>query len=69
MGLPSAQHVAEAMGLEPLEDKDILEAQQARVLEQPERGFIDIKWDAGPLLARKVIDEQVAAERGHALAA
>ena len=47
-----------------LEDKHVLEAQQARVLEEPERGFVDIRWDAGPLFARRVVDELVAAEAG-----
>jgi phenylpropionate dioxygenase-like ring-hydroxylating dioxygenase large terminal subunit len=38
-----------------LEDKAIIEAQQARRLETPQRPFIDIHSDAGGLQARRII--------------
>ena len=45
-----------------LEDKEVLEAQQARILEEPERGFIDIKADAGGLQGRRVVAQLLAQE-------
>lgn len=46
-----------------LEDKAILELQQERVLEDPDRILIDTRWDAGGLHARRIIEALVAAER------
>ncbi|WP_395069065.1 Rieske 2Fe-2S domain-containing protein [Paraburkholderia silvatlantica] len=51
-----------------LEDKTVLEAQQKRLLDNPERGLINIKWDIGPLQARRVIEERVATEAEQRLA-
>ena len=45
-----------------LEDKAVLEGQQARIREQPGRGFIDIRADAGGLLGRRLVTEAIAAE-------
>ncbi len=39
-----------------LEDKSVLEAQQARLLEEPGRGNIDMRTDAGGLHARRIIE-------------
>ncbi|MET0985490.1 MAG: aromatic ring-hydroxylating dioxygenase subunit alpha [Steroidobacteraceae bacterium] len=49
-----------------LEDKAIIEAQQQRRLETPDRPFIDIQSDAGGLQARRIIrriiDEQLQSQ-------
>lgn len=46
-----------------LEDKAVLESQQARILASPGRGFIDIKADAGGLQGRRLVAELLEAER------
>lgn len=46
-----------------LEDKAVLEAQQARLLETPERATIDIRSDAAGMHARRIVAELHAAER------
>jgi phenylpropionate dioxygenase-like ring-hydroxylating dioxygenase large terminal subunit len=45
-----------------LEDKTVLEAQQARLLEEPDRGYIDMRTDAGGIQARRIIARLHAAE-------
>src|SRR5262249_50081489 len=46
-----------------LEDKAVLEIQQERVLEEPERILVDTRWDAGGLQARRIIEALVATEK------
>jgi vanillate O-demethylase monooxygenase subunit len=46
-----------------LEDKAVLEGQQARILDNPSRGFIDIRADAGGLQGRRLVEQLIAAER------
>jgi vanillate O-demethylase monooxygenase subunit len=45
-----------------LEDKAVLEGQQARILENPARGFIDIRADAGGLQGRRLVEQLIAQE-------
>ena len=45
------------------EDRDVLELQQARILENPQRGFVDIKADHAGLLMRRIIRQALDAER------
>ena len=45
------------------EDRDVLELQQARLLENPQRGFVDIKADHAGLLMRRIIRQAIDAER------
>jgi hypothetical protein len=45
------------------EDRDVLELQQARILESPKRGFVDIKADHAGLLMRRIIRQALDAER------
>jgi phenylpropionate dioxygenase-like ring-hydroxylating dioxygenase large terminal subunit len=45
-----------------LEDKAVLEGQQARILENPGRGFIDIRADAGGLQGRRLVEQRLADE-------
>jgi phenylpropionate dioxygenase-like ring-hydroxylating dioxygenase large terminal subunit len=45
-----------------LEDKAVLESQQARILENPGRGFIDIRADAGGLQGRHLVAQLFAEE-------
>jgi vanillate O-demethylase monooxygenase subunit len=42
-----------------LEDKAIIEAQQRRRLETPDRPFIDVRGDAGGLQARRIIRHSI----------
>jgi vanillate O-demethylase monooxygenase subunit len=51
-----------------LEDKDVLEAQQARLAEDRERPLLNIRSDAGGVYARRVVEERWAEEneRAHA---
>ena len=44
------------------EDRDVLELQQARLLENPQRGFVDIKADHAGLLMRRIIRQAIDAE-------
>ncbi len=46
-----------------LEHKDLLEAQQRRRSEDPERALLDIRNDAGTIHARRIVTELSAAER------
>jgi vanillate O-demethylase monooxygenase subunit len=46
-----------------LEDKVIIEAQQARQLQTPERPFLDIHSDAGGLQARRIIRRAAQGQR------
>jgi phenylpropionate dioxygenase-like ring-hydroxylating dioxygenase large terminal subunit len=46
------------------EDKLVLEAQQARLLEAPDPPFLGIKNDVATVYARRIVEELVAAERG-----
>ncbi len=52
-----------------LEDKAVLEGQQARILENPGRGFIDIRADAGGLQGRRVVAQRLAEESHNGAAA
>ena len=45
-----------------LEDVDILEAQQASMLRDPERPLIDLNVDAPGIAARNMLAERIAAE-------
>lgn len=44
------------------EDKVLLEAQQARILERPERPLMTIRNDTGIILARRIVDELIQAQ-------
>lgn len=48
-----------------LEDKDVLEAQQARIDQAPDRPLVDLQSDAGGLQARRIIKRLIAAEQAH----
>jgi phenylpropionate dioxygenase-like ring-hydroxylating dioxygenase large terminal subunit len=45
------------------EDKGILEPQQLRLIEQPDRPLLNLKADAGIVQARKIVQELIAAEQ------
>lgn len=47
-----------------LEDKVVLEAQQRRLLANPDRPMIDIRNDIGTIHARRIVAELAAAEAG-----
>jgi len=47
-----------------LEDQALLQAQQKRLSENPERAFLDIRNDIGTIHARRIVAELSAAERG-----
>lgn len=63
VGVPDVHNrVHEGARATLLEDKAVLEIQQERVLEDPDRILVDTKWDAGGLQARRIIEALVAAE-------
>ena len=45
------------------EDRDVLELQQARILESPQRGFVDLRADHAGLLMRRIIRQAIDGER------
>jgi Vanillate O-demethylase oxygenase C-terminal domain len=47
----------------PASDKAVLEGQQARIGEDPQRGFIDIKADAAGLQGRRLMAQLLEQER------
>lgn len=46
-----------------VEDRPIIEAQQARILEDPDRPFVDIRADAGGLQVRRLLKRLMAEEQ------
>lgn len=50
------------------EDKAVLEAQEQRLAEDPDREVINIRSDAGGIYARRIVEELYAAEQRAALA-
>ena len=47
-----------------LEDVDILEAQQASMMRDPDRPLIDLNVDAPGLAARRMVADRIALEQG-----
>ncbi len=45
------------------EDKNVIEAQQRRITDDPTRGFLNIRNDAGGIHARRIIEDLCRAER------
>lgn len=54
-------HDASVLTVE-MEDKPIIEAVQQRSLQNPDRLFIDTRWDVGPRHARRIVDEMIEEE-------
>lgn len=55
--------IREGQGRIFAEDLEMLERQQANLLQWPERGLLKLNIDAGGVQARRVIDRHIAAER------